>query len=178
MAYLLETERLTLREFTLEDADFIVELVNTPGWLQFIGDRNIHTTQQAVFYLENGPLKGYQEHGFGLSMVETKAEGTPIGMCGIMKRDSLEHPDIGFAFLPAFHHQGYAYEIAREVLSYTKSHLRFPTVSAIVDPENIRSIQLLQKLGMHTERKTNASEGEEGLLLFVTKPETENSTGL
>src|SRR6478736_8102385 len=112
MKYILETERLQLRQFEIDDAEFIVELVNTPGWLKFIGDRNIKTTEDAIRYLQNGPMKSYQENGFGLSLVEEKGNRKSIGMCGILKRDSLENPDIGFALLPEFVGKGYAFEIA------------------------------------------------------------------
>src|SRR5688572_21540231 len=118
MNYFLETQRLGLREFTRDDAVFIVELLNTPGWLQFIGDRNVKTKEQAIIYLENGPLKSYKENGFGSWMVELKEDKTPIGMCGILRRESLENPDIGFAFLPEYTGKGYAFEIASATLSY------------------------------------------------------------
>src|SRR5215210_8708442 len=102
MNYILETDRLRLRQFTLQDTSFIIELLNSPGWLKFIGDRNVKSEPQARNYLENGPLKSYQEYGYGLSMVERKTDNQAIGMCGILKRQTLEHPDIGFAFLPRF----------------------------------------------------------------------------
>ena len=94
---IFETERLRLRKFTFDDTKFIIELLNSPGWIEFIGDRNVKTEDQAAAYLQNGPMKSYVQNGFGLSMVETKA-GHPIGMCGILKRDTLDNPDIGFAF--------------------------------------------------------------------------------
>lgn len=98
MTYILETERLILRQFTIHDTKFIIELVNSPGWIENIGDRNIKTEEQARRYLQDGPLRSYEVNGFGLSLVEIKNDGTPIGMCGILKRDNLENPDIGFAF--------------------------------------------------------------------------------
>ena len=147
MSYVLETERLILREFTLADANFIIELVNSPGWLRFIGDRNIKIEEQAKEYLRNGPLKSYEVNGFGLSMVELKTGGTPIGMCGIIKRDTLEKPDIGFAFLPEFEGKGLAFEIASATLAYANDILKIPVVFAITIPGNIRSIRLLEKMG-------------------------------
>src|SRR5215213_5568163 len=130
MDYILETERLSLREFTLVDAKFIVELLNSPGWLQFIGDRYVKTEEKAESYLQNGPIKSYHENGFGLSMVELKENRTAIGMCGIIKRDSLETPDIGFAFLPQYEGKGYAFEIADATLSYAKNNLAIAKISA------------------------------------------------
>jgi RimJ/RimL family protein N-acetyltransferase len=148
MAYILETARLRLREFTFEDAPFIIELLNSPGWLEFIGDRNVRTPEQAHDYLENGPMKSYRVNGYGLSMVERKEDGTPIGMCGVLNRDALECPDIGFAFLPAFHGTGYAFEIARATADYAKGTLGLHRIAAITVPHNKRSIGLLEKLGL------------------------------
>ena len=162
--YILETERLRLRQFNFDDTKFIIELLNSPGWIEFIGDRNIKTETQAIEYLRNGPMKSYVQNGFGLSMVETKY-GMPIGMCGIIKRDSLENPDIGFAFLKEFTGKGYAYEIANATLSYAINDLKIPKVSAITVPHNERSIRLLEKIGMKFI-KSFVSEKNEELLLF------------
>jgi RimJ/RimL family protein N-acetyltransferase len=148
MRYILETERLKLREFTLDDKHFIVELVNSPGWLKFIGDRNIHTEADAGDYLRNGPLSSYAEHGFGLSMVELKDTKQPIGMCGILKRADLEHPDIGFAFLSEFCGKGYAVEIAEATLQHAEKVLGLNKILAITVPENSSSIRLLERIGM------------------------------
>lgn len=161
---ILETERLRLRQFTLDDTKFIIELLNSPGWIEFIGDRNVKTEEQAIQYLQNGPLKSYLQNGYGLSMVETK-DGQPIGMCGILKRETLENPDIGFAFLKEFTGKGYAYEIANATLSYAMSKLKIPKVSAITLPNNIKSIKLLEKIGMKLI-KPFLSEKNEELLLF------------
>lgn len=161
---ILETQRLRLREFTLDDTKFIIELLNSPGWIEFIGDRNVKTEEQAIQYLQNGPLKSYVQNGYGLSMVETK-DGQPIGMCGILKRETLENPDIGFAFLKQFTGKGYAYEIANATLSYAMSHLKIPKVSAITLPNNVRSSRLLEKIGMKFI-KSFLSEKNEELLLF------------
>lgn len=162
--HILETERLRLRRFTLDDTKFIIELVNSPEWIEFIGARNIKTEEQAIHYLQNGPMKSYVQNGFGLSMVETK-DGMSIGMCGIIKRDSLENPDIGFAFLREFTGKGYAYEIANATLSFAINDLKIPKVSAITVPHNKRSIKLLEKIGMKFI-KSFISEKNEELLLF------------
>lgn len=166
MKYILETERLSLREFITADAAFILELVNSPGWLQFIGDRNIKTTGQAIAYLENGPIKSYRDNGFGLALVETKDHKISIGMCGIIKRDNLDNPDIGFAFLPGFTGKGYAFEIASATLTYASGQLKLPTIYAITVPYNIRSISLLEKIGMTFIKKINAPKDNEELLLY------------
>lgn len=166
MKYILETERLRLREFTLDDSLFIIDLMNSPGWLKFIGDRNVRTIEQAKKYLENGPIRSYRENGFGLSMVERKEDGVPVGMCGILRRDTLETPDIGFAFLPTFSGKGYAFEIASAVMAYAESNLGLARMSAITVRENDRSISLLEKLGMMYRSKFSFPGSEEELLLY------------
>ena len=162
---ILETERLRLREFSLEDAEFIITLLNSAGWLRFIGDRNVRTKEDAENYLKKGPMKSYEQNGFGLSMVETK-DRIPIGMCGIVKRDSLEHPDIGFAFLPEYASKGYGYEMASAVLKYAKQDLRLPTILAITLPDNVNSIRLLEKIGFGFVKSFRTEPSSEDLLLY------------
>src|SRR5215217_8465823 len=147
MTFTLETQRLILRQFTTEDASFILQLVNSPGWLKYIGDRNIKTLEQAENYLHNGPMKSYKLNGFGLSLVELKNEKTPVGMCGIIRRD-LDHPDIGFAFLPEFTGKGLAFEIANATMKWATEELKLPVIYAITVPGNASSIKLLEKIGM------------------------------
>ena len=163
----LQTDRLILRQFELSDSKFIIELVNSPGWIEFIGDRNIKTEEAAVHYRQNGPIKSYKENGFGLSMVEKK-DGTPIGMCGILKRDSLDNPDIGFAFLPEFMGLGYAFEIAKATISYAKDNLKVKTILAITVPANQRSIQLLERIGLRFSRIICTPADNQELMLFST----------
>jgi RimJ/RimL family protein N-acetyltransferase len=158
---ILETERLRLREFTLDDTAFIIELLNSPGWLQFIGDRNVHTKEDAIAYLENGPLKSYRENGYGLSMVEIKSNNKPVGMCGILNRATLDMPDIGFAFLPEAQGNGYAYEIAAAVVEHAKTKWNIQLLAAITLPGNISSVNLLEKLGFRFEKRFVNEAGEE-----------------
>lgn len=143
----LLTDRLRIREFTLADAAFIVRLLNTEGWLRYIGDRNVHNDGDARDYLTAGPLKSYAENGFGLWCVEEKHSAAPIGMCGILKRPELDSPDLGFAFLPEFHGRGFALEAVTATLSHARHVLQVPLLSAIVQPDNDRSIALLEKVG-------------------------------
>jgi len=164
--YLVETPRLALREFTFEDVSFIIKLVNTEGWLRYIGDRNVHTEEQAKRYLENGPLKSYRENGFGLSCVLLKSTGTAIGMCGLLKRDYLEHPDVGFAFLPEHQGKGYAGEIVEAILHFAKNQLHIDTVQAIVMEENTLSRKLLEKVGMQYLKKIQLLGENTSLLLY------------
>ena len=168
MVNILQTERLLLRQFELIDAKFIVELVNTPGWIEFIGDRNIKTEVAAIHYLRYGPMKSYIENGFGLWMVELKDQ-TPIGMCGILKRDTLENPDIGFAFLPEFMGKGYGFEIAAATVNYAQSKLNLETILAITVPANKRSIKLLEKIGLTFTKTIVTPVEKEELMLFSTK---------
>jgi RimJ/RimL family protein N-acetyltransferase len=158
---ILETERLRLRELTRDDTAFIIELLNSPGWLKFIGDRNVKTEQDAITYLESGPFKSYRENGYGLSMVELKSDNKPVGMCGILNRATLEHPDIGFAFLPDAQGKGYAYEIAAAVADQAKSKWKIPVLEAITLPANLSSVKLLEKLGFHFEKRFTNEAGEE-----------------
>jgi RimJ/RimL family protein N-acetyltransferase len=163
---ILETNRLRLKELSADDATFIVALVNTPVWLKYIGDRNIKTIEQGKSYLNNGPLKSYKENGFGLWRVDLKETSTPIGMCGLLRRDYLDHPDIGFAFLPEYHEQGFAVEAAVATLSYAKDHLHLPTVAAITLPDNHKSIKLLEKIGMKYVQPVYLPQTNEELWLY------------
>ena len=168
MNVILETERLLLRELNLNDSQFMIELLNTPGWLQFIGDRNVRTETQSIAYLENGSLKSYKENGFGLYLVERKSDHLAMGLCGILKRDFLEVPDIGFAFLPEFNGLGYAYESACATMKYATDTLKIPRLCAITIPENVRSIRLLEKIGLKLSGTILYPDTNEELLLFST----------
>lgn len=159
------TPRLRLRRFNGGDTDFIIELLNSPGWLKYIGDRQVKTAEQARQYLDAGPSRNYRVKGFGLSMVETLESEQPIGMCGVLWRDQLDVPDIGFAFLPAFMGQGYAFEIASATVQFAHDKLHIPRLAAITLPENNRSIHLLQKMNFRLEKKVKLTDEE--LLQFI-----------
>jgi RimJ/RimL family protein N-acetyltransferase len=148
----VETERLTLRRLTVEDAPFMLDLLNQPSFLQFIGDRGVHTLDDARAYILKGPVEMYERHGFGICLTALKEEGIPIGTCGLIQRDSLEDVDIGFAFLPGFWGQGYAYEAASAVLAYGKNDLGLQRIVAITAQDNRSSIRLLEKIGLTFER--------------------------
>lgn len=166
---IIESERLSLRPLTLEDSAFILELLNTDGFIKYIGDRNVRTIDQANDYLLNGPLKSYETNGFGLSLAELKTDRTPIGMCGLLKRDYLDHPDMGFAFLPNYTGKGYAHEIAKELLHYGLHKLGMGNILAITLPENSSSIKLLEKLGFGYERNFISPDTNEELCLYSAK---------
>jgi RimJ/RimL family protein N-acetyltransferase len=165
---ILETNRLVLRKLTLQDSSFIIELLNTPDWLKYIGERYVKNEEQAIAYLENGPLKSYHENGYGLWLVETKVDKRKIGMCGILNRPILEHPDIGYAFLPEFTGQGYAVEIAEAVMAYAFTSLKVTTLLAITLPENERSINVLEKIGMRCVKRFHFAGNDDELLLYST----------
>lgn len=165
---ILETERLILRKFTDADAPFILELLNTESWIKYIGDRKVYSLNDAQNYLNNGPIKSYIENGFGLSMVELKSNKTSVGMCGLIKRPGLDDIDIGFAFLPQFTGQGYAFEISNACLSYAFHALKLDRVVAITLPANDKSVKLLSKLGMREEKKITLPNDAHELLLFST----------
>lgn len=164
----LRTDRLVLRWLDTGDAEFIHELMNDPDWLRYIGDRGIRTPEDARAYLQQGPMAMYAEHGFGLYRVELREGGTPIGICGLIKRDALEDVDIGFAFLPQFRGRGYAFEAAEGTLEFGRRTLGLSRIVAIVSPENRVSMLLLEKLGFVMERRVQLTPGASEVCLFRT----------
>lgn len=161
----IETQRLALLEFQPGDAGFVLELVNTPKWLAFIGDRRVHSIQDAEKYIDERIVSSYRKFGFGLYLVKLKDEGTSIGMCGLVRREHLNDVDLGFAFMPAYEKSGYAMEASTAILEFARDRLRLKRIVAITMRENSRSIQLLQRLGMQFE-KMISSPGEEDLMLY------------
>jgi [ribosomal protein S5]-alanine N-acetyltransferase len=149
---LLETERLILRELTFDDAPFILTLLNEPSFLRYINDKNVRNLEDARQYMLNGPMASYARNGFGLYLVALKDTAVPIGLCGLLKREDLPDPDIGFAFLPDYCGKGFAFESARAVMNDARERLGRNRVLAIVMPDNHASIKLLEKLGMRFER--------------------------
>src|SRR6201991_4988 len=148
----LETERLLLRPITTDDAPFVLTLLNEPSFLRFIGDKKVRNLEDARQYLLNGPIASYERHGFGLLLVEFKHSNTPAGMCGLLKREELPDPDIGFAFLPAYWNKGLAFEAATAVMNDARERLKLTKILAIVSPDNVASIKLLERLGLSFQR--------------------------
>lgn len=163
----LETERLIIRWLNMDDANFILELLNSPGWLQFIGDRGIRTAEEARDYIVNGPMSMYTRLRFGLYAVELKESLTLIGICGLIKRESLEDVDLGYAFLPGFWGKGYAYEAAKADVLYGKETLILNRLVAITTSDNHSSAKLLQKIGFQFERMVTFNDNED-LMLFAS----------
>ena len=163
---ILETERTILREVTKDDAEFILDLLNQPSFIRYIGDRNVRTIDEARDYIESRFSESYRKFGFGMWAVELKETNQPIGICGFVKRDSLPDADIGFAFLPQFERKGYAFESAVAALEYGKTALNLKRVLAITSKDNESSGRLLGKLDFKFERLIVLPGADEELKLF------------
>lgn len=168
----LETERLILRHLALDDAGFIRELVNDPGWLRFIGDRGVRSLEDARAYIRKGPMAMYEAFGFGLYAVEQLGEGGPIGLCGLVKRESLPEVDLGFAFLPRYRGQGFAREAARAVLAEARERFALARLLAIAAPDNVASIRLIEALGFRFERVMRLSPEDSGTRVYAIELRT------
>jgi RimJ/RimL family protein N-acetyltransferase len=162
---ILETERLILRQFTTDDADFILRLLNEPSFIRNIGDRGVRTQDDARAYIFR-VTQSYEKNGFGLYLVVLKESSESIGMCGLIKREELEDVDIGYAFLPAFWSKGYAVESALAVKAYARDVIGLKRLVAITDPENQGSIRVLEKIGLRFERTIRLSEDDIELKLL------------
>ena len=164
----LETDRLVLRQLSLDDAEFILELLNEPSFLQFIGDKGVRTLADAREYIRQGPVQSYERHGFGLYLSVLKEGAVSIGICGLLKRESLADVDIGFAFLPRFWSKGYALEAALAVKAFGLNSLGLNRIVAITNPDNEASIKLLEKLGLTFERMIRLSEDSAAIKLYAS----------
>lgn len=161
----IETERLALRRFSLDDAEFILGLLNQPSFLQFVGDKGVRNLDDARDYLMKGPIASYEQHGFGLYLTLLKDGEVPIGMCGLLKREVLDDVDVGFAFLPQFWSQGYAFESAAAVVAHGKRVFGLERIVGLVKPDNQGSIRVLEKMGMKFEKMVKfAADGTEDKL--------------
>jgi ribosomal-protein-alanine N-acetyltransferase len=167
----IETSRLTLRWLDITDADFIYPLVNDPHFLRFIGDKQVADLAGARRYIEDGPLAMYRQIGFGLNRVALKDSDTPIGICGLLQRESLPCPEIGYAFLPEYRAQGYAREAADAILQHAILILRQTKVVAIVHPDNLSSIKLLDKLGFCIDKQIQMEPNRDSVDLYVIHAE-------
>jgi RimJ/RimL family protein N-acetyltransferase len=164
---MLESTRLRLDELTEADSGFALALLNDAAFIAHIGDRQVRNREQAAAYLQQGPIASYRQHGFGMYAMRLKYSGETIGMCGLVKRDSLQDVDIGYALLPAYRNRGYALEAARCVMDWATGELGLRRLAAIVDPTNTDSIALLGKLGMAPEGMVRLSQDEEPICLYA-----------
>ncbi|MBI5170043.1 MAG: GNAT family N-acetyltransferase [Candidatus Eisenbacteria bacterium] len=164
----LATDRLEARELTLDDAPFVHALVNDPDWIRFIGPRDAATVDAARAYLERAYLPLYAKRGLGLWAVSRRGETELIGVCSLLKRETLPDPDLGFAFLPQGRGQGYAREVAAACLAYAHGALGHPRVVAICSPGNTASCRVLEDVGMRFEKLVRLSEAGEELCLYAS----------
>jgi RimJ/RimL family protein N-acetyltransferase len=162
----IRSERLELREFDLGDDEFVLRLLNDPAFLRFIGDKGVRTLADARAYITKGPMQSYRRHGYGLYLVSLRSDGTPIGMCGLVKREGLVDADVGFAFLPQFHSRGYASESAAAVLDYGRRRLELTRIVAIAAPDNQASIAVLERIGLKYECLVRLPDDTRDVKLF------------
>jgi len=163
----LETARRNIRHLTTDDAPFILELLNDPSFIQNIGDRKVRTIADAESYITKGPVSSYEKNGFGLDLVVLKETGESIGICGLIKRETLEDVDIGYAFLPKFWKKGYAVESALGVLEYGLKVQKLKRIVAITLEANRGSVRVLERIGLKFEKMVTLSGDEEELMLFA-----------
>lgn len=165
-----ETKRLKISKFSIKDAPFFIELVNSPNWIKYIGDRNTKTYEDAEKRITEGHLKSYKENGFGFYKLLLKEENNkPIGTCGLIKREELEDVDMGFAFLPQYEGKGFGFEASVEIIKLAKNHFNLKKLVAITNIDNENSIKLLEKLGFTFEKKVKPFKDDKELLLFKKK---------
>lgn len=163
---ILETERLFLRPLIRDDAEFILRQLNEPSWLEFIGDKNVYSLNDAKKYIELAPMTMYQRYGFGLFLVCSKESSSPMGLCGLMKRDNLNDADLGYSFLPEYWNQGFALEAVKSILDYAKNTHQLSRILALSKSSNTPSIKLLNKVGFLFDRDLKLLEDEESLQIY------------
>jgi [ribosomal protein S5]-alanine N-acetyltransferase len=168
MSYTLLTQRLRLRPLTEADAPFVLELLNDPDFIRQIADRGVRDLPGAREYLRNGALASYAQHGYGMLLVETRADAEPVGICGLVRRPALEHPDLGYALAPAARGCGYASEAGAAVLAHARAVLGLGSVLAIVNPDNLRSIAVLERLGFECRGMLSLPGNDSPLGLYAT----------
>ena len=164
---MLQTPRLNLRKLSEVDAQFIIELLNDAAFLRNIGDKGVRTVDDAHNYLRTGPLDSYQRFGFGLYLVESRASGERLGTCGLLKRETLDDVDIGFAFLPPYRSQGFAVEAASAVMRHARGTLGLKRIVAVTSRDNEASARVLRKIGFTYERLIRMPHDPEELKLFA-----------
>lgn len=164
---ILETKRLILRWLRVEDAEFVLELLNDVSFLRNIGDKGVRTLDDARSYILNSAVASYERLGFGLYLVELKDSGIPVGICGLVKRESLQDVDIGFAFLPRFWSRGYATESGQAVKSYAIDVVGLNRVAAVTNPDNDGSIRVLERIGLKYERMVKLEKDAQEIKLYA-----------
>ena len=164
---IFETERLIIREMTLKDAPFLLKLLNDPTWIQFIGDKNVHSIKDAENYIQEKMIDSYKKNGFGFYAVIDKNNNTFLGTTGLVDREGMEHIEVGFAFLQKFAGKGYAFESTKAMLNYAATILKISPIVAITDLDNIKSAKLLERLGLRFDKNIQLPEFEKENKLFA-----------
>jgi RimJ/RimL family protein N-acetyltransferase len=164
---MISTPRLLIRRFTVADAPFVLRLLNEPSFIENIADRGVRTLEQAVKYLEDGPISSYEKHGLGLMLVTLEKTGVPIGMCGLIRRSGQPDVDLGYAYLPEAWGLGYASEAAQAMLEIARRDFRLPRVAAFISPGNDRSLRVLEKLDFQPAGRTRLNAADPEVLLYV-----------
>ena len=164
---MIESERLVLHRLTVEDAEFILELVNEPSFLKYVGDKGVRNLADARRYILDGPVACHEQYGFGLDRVQLRDTGEPIGICGLLRREGIEDVEIGFAFLPRYWSRGFATEAARASMEHGRRELGVDRIVAIASPENEGSFRVLEKVGLQLDRMIRLSEDQPEVSFFV-----------
>src|SRR5687768_8461812 len=162
----LETARLTLRRLDFDDAPFLIGLLNQPSFIAHIGDRGVRNVEDANRYLRDGPMSMYQRYGFGLWHLSQRSDGAPIGMCGLLRRDTLPDVDVGYALLPQFWGRGFAFEAVEATLRHGADKFGLQRVIGVVSEGNTASIRVLEKVGMRYEGMISMRAGEPDVRLY------------
>ncbi len=163
---IVETKRLILRKITVEDAEFVFRLVNEPSFVTNIGDKGVKNLDDAKRFIMEGYWTNQERSGYGMFLVELKAEGDSIGGCGLLYRKFLDVTDIGFAFLPEYWNRGFAFEAAEAILKYGHTTLEVKKIVGLTSEDNLGSIKLLKKLGMDFEKTVKMSDDDPGTVLY------------
>ena len=163
---ILKTSRLYLSKINKKDASFLYQLMNDPDWILNIGDRQINNLEDAENFIANRFIKSYKENGFGFYILRLIEDDSPIGICGLIKRDGLDHVDIGYALMPEFRGNGYAFEAAKVVYTYGLNHFKLDKIVAIVNSGNKKSEQILEKLGLQFEKMITLPNETKEIQLF------------
>lgn len=163
----LESDRLLIRPISIIDAAFMLQLMNTPGWIGFIGDRNVKDRTAASNYILTRIIPSYHSNGFGLYLVLLKSNNIPIGICGLVKREGLDHPDLGFAVMPEYERQGYITEASKKILEFAEKQLQLPTIYGITTQSNIAAIRVLEKQGLSFQQTVQLPQNKNEFLLYA-----------
>lgn len=173
----LETERLSLRRLTLDDAELMLAVWNDPSFIRHVGDRGIRTIDAARVALEEGALKFYSDYGYGPFRVALIADDSPVGVCGLFRREGLDEPDIGFSVFPEYWRKGFAYEAASAVVDHAETDLQLQRLIAIVSPENDPSVALIEKLGLQFERMYRLPGEDDDIAVYGMQLDKNARTG-